>query len=863
METNILLKVVAWILSMNELTLGKPMGYEYPVPKVPFIEGSTVSTTIQDKPSTVSQNPDCVPQDMAGNQYYQNLIDIGVPFCSEEYDTYDQYDPSDVPDDQAAPEEKKEGYNYPIPENPLTLPTKRPIIPIVTEPLFTTPVITTTSTVSPPTLPDCISLEDELSGNKSEYILQGIPLCPDDYDEYDPSDIPPDQAAPKKEEQNGYNYPVPENPLTLPTKKHSTQIPITSTFTAPDTSVSTTTSPISPGCVREEEANLEINKIFISQGVPLCPLSGYNYSEPDNSVTLPPTVQLATKTIPTVTTTPQTTPYVSSSVPTFPPSELSNYRPELPEEYFEELLDELDELLDEYDPIEVPVDQSDPLPDCIPADKQADGENYKYLDAGVPLCSEEDKEGYNYPIPKNPLTPPPKVQTTPPTTTNKIPLPDCVIPGEVGSEVNIQFLNLGVPTCPEEYDEYDPSDIPDDQAEPLPDCIPADKQADGQNSNYLDAGVPLCPEEEKDGYNYPIPENPLTLPSKVQTTPTTTTTKVPLPDCVIQGEVGLEQNIQFLNLGVPICPEEYDEYDPSDIPDDQAEPLPDCIQADKKADGQNLNYLDAGVPLCPEEEKDGYNYPIPENPLTLPSKVQTTPATTTNKVPLPDCVIQGEVGLEQNIQFLDLGVPICTEEYDEYDPSDIPPDQAEDKKEGYSYPVPNNPLLLPKRKPKQLPLDSVLRTNDIDLTIGKLKELKKVKENQMKKIIKSKLKHKRLDRGKFNTSGGKDSKIKRMKGNEERSRNSRKQESEIKRKKQKEGKNNDGQRLSSSNSKREEDNQDLKEKMEITDNKHKSKEKSTPDSLHNSPRQGKSKRLHRKIPRGHGKISVKAWIARG
>jgi len=752
METNILLKVVAWILSMNELTLGKPMGYEYPVPKVPFIEGSTVSTTIQDKPSTVSQNPDCVPQGMAGNQYYQNLIDIGVPFCSEEYDTYDQYDPSDVPDDQAAPEEKKEGYNYPIPENPLTLPTKRPIIPIVTEPLFTTPVITTTSTVSPPTLPDCISLEDELSGNKSEYILQGILLCPDEYDEYDPSDIPPDQAAPKKEEQNGYNYPVPENPLTLPTKKFATQIPITSTSTAPATSVSTTTSPISPGCVREEEANLEINKIFISQGVPLCPASGYNYSEPDNPVTLPPTVQLATKTIPTVTTTPQTTPYVSSSVPTFPPSELSNYRPELPEEYFEELPDEV--IYDEYDPSEIPVDQSDPLPDCIPADKQADGENYKYLDAGVPLCSEEDKEGYNYPIPKNPLTPPPNVQTTPPTTTHKIPLPDCVIPGEVGSELNIQFLNLGVPICPEEYDEYDPSDIPDDQAEPLPDCIPADKQADGQNSNYLDAGVPLCP----------------------------------------------------------------------------------------------------------EEEKDGYNYPIPENPLTLPSKVQTTPATTTNKVPLPDCVIQGEVGLEQNIQFLDLGVPICTEEYDEYDPSDIPPDQAEDKKEGYSYPVPNNPLLLPKRKPKQLPLDSVLRTSDIDLTIGKLKELKKVKENQMKKIIKSKLKHKRLDRGKFNTSGGKESKIKRMKGNDERSRNSRKQGSEIKIKNQKEGKNNDGQRLSSSNSKREEDNQDLKEKM---DNKHKSKEKSTPDSLHNSPRQGKSKRLHRKIPRGHGKISVKAWIARG
>ena len=58
-------------------------GYKYPVPSVPFIEGST------------SDSP------------------------TYEYDNYNDYDPNDVPPDQAAPEP---GYSYPVPANPLTLP---------------------------------------------------------------------------------------------------------------------------------------------------------------------------------------------------------------------------------------------------------------------------------------------------------------------------------------------------------------------------------------------------------------------------------------------------------------------------------------------------------------------------------------------------------------------------------------------------------------------------------------------------------------------------------------------------------------------------------------------------------------------
>ena len=91
---------------------------------------------------------------------------------------YDDYDPSDIPVDQAAPEEVTEGYNYPVPENPLVLP----------------------------------SPADDLPGYSPETEVI-------DYDEYDPTDIPPDQAAP-----TGYNYPVPENPLQLPSRARKAKL---------------------------------------------------------------------------------------------------------------------------------------------------------------------------------------------------------------------------------------------------------------------------------------------------------------------------------------------------------------------------------------------------------------------------------------------------------------------------------------------------------------------------------------------------------------------------------------------------------------------------------------------------------------
>merc|ERR1712088_965854 len=246
--------VVAWLLSMMMVASGIPMGYEYPVPEVPFIEGGQVSTT---------PAPDCVPGDLQDNPYYASLLEMGVPLCPTEYDDYDpndipedqaapeelpvyteaptedydDYDPNDIPEDQAKPEEVTEGYNYPVPENPLVLPTK-------------------------PSLPECVPVGEEELGDNPYFLDQGVPVCPEElptytegpaaveeYDDYDPDDIPADQAKPE-EVTEGYNYPVPENPLVLPTKP-----PTTTALPLPD-------------CVTMDDPMLET---YQELDVPLCP----------------------------------------------------------------------------------------------------------------------------------------------------------------------------------------------------------------------------------------------------------------------------------------------------------------------------------------------------------------------------------------------------------------------------------------------------------------------------------------------------------------------------------------------------------------------------------------------------------------
>ena len=55
-----------------------------------------------------------------------------------------------------------------------------------------------------------------------------------------------------------------------------------------------------------------------------------------------------------------------------------------------------------------------------------------------------------------------------------------------------------------------------------------------------------------------------------------TTTTEPLPECILPEEQSLGKDPEYLDAGVPLCPDEelpgYENYDPSDIPSNQAEP---------------------------------------------------------------------------------------------------------------------------------------------------------------------------------------------------------------------------------------------------------------------------------------------------
>jgi len=208
-------------------------------------------------------------------------------------------------------------------------------------------------------------------------------------------------------------------------------------------------------------------------------------------------------------------------------------------------------------------------------------------------------------------------------------LPECVEESEKESGLNPSYLEQGVPLCP-------------------PECVPASEQELGANPSFLASGVPLCPEQTT-GYEYPPPDNPLTLPTKPTPAITTTTEYFPtldydpddipsdqakpLPLCVPVEEETSPESQDFLSAGVPLCPSEetdlpgyeptepsYDDYDVNDVPPDQAAPLPDCVKAEDKDKAPNPSYIEQGVELCPEEQ--GYSYPVPDNPLVLPQKIR-------------------------------------------------------------------------------------------------------------------------------------------------------------------------------------------------------------------------------------------------
>merc|ERR1712088_1224347 len=330
--------VVAWVLSMMMAASGIPMGYEYPVPEVPFIEGAQVSTT---------PAPDCVPGDLQDNPYYASLLEMGVPLCPTEYDDYDpndipadqaapeelpvyteaptddydDYDPSDIPEDQARPEEVTEGYSYPVPENPPVLPTKPPTTTTENLPTYTEDPVLEYDYYDPSDIPEDQAKPDEIP------VYTEAPEV-EEYDEYDPNDIPEDQAKPE-EATEGYNYPVPENPLVLPTK------------------------PSLPDCVPAGEEELGDNPYFLEQGVPTCP-----------------------EELPTYTEAPTVEEYDDDYDPNDIPADQAK-----PEEVTEGYNYPVPE-----NPLVLPT--KPPLPECVPSGEEELGDNPYFLDQGVPICPE-------------------------------------------------------------------------------------------------------------------------------------------------------------------------------------------------------------------------------------------------------------------------------------------------------------------------------------------------------------------------------------------------------------------------------------------------------------------------------------------
>merc|ERR1711899_277223 len=140
-----------------------------------------------------------------------------------------------------------------------------------------------------------------------------------------------------------------------------------------------------------------------------------------------------------------------------------------------------------------------------------------------------------------------------------------------------------------------------------------------------------------------------------------------------------------------------DDYDPSDIPPDQA----------------------------------GYSYPVPADPLELPSMEVEYDDYDPNGVPADQAApaISGYLSPLPPPEYDDP-----PSYYDDYDPNDVPEDQAAPAPDtGYSYPVPDNPLVL-RRRGKTLSSSSARRMSDKMMMKKKMtmKKERRPKELMMK-----------------------------------------------------------------------------------------------------------------------------------
>ena len=241
-----------------------------------------------------------------------------------------------------------------------------------------------------------------------------------------------------------------------------------------------------------------------------------------------------------------------------------------------------------------------------------------------------EKKGYNYPVPKNPLTLPPRVKTTTEKVTKE--LPPC--PQNCDDVINIRAMEIPGETCKE--------------LEPCPENPDNIKDVPGKTCQLP------CP----NGYNYPTPENPLTLPPKTSTTPSTTTTTVTsttLTTTTIEEIPPCPQNCDAVNIRNDL------------IPGVSCRELPSCPET--------LTSVDIPGETCYNPCPEGYNLPTPENPLTLPPRTSSTPATPTTTLgynyPTPENPLTLPERLDGTPEYLDDDFQIDVNELPDFDPEDF------------------------------------------------------------------------------------------------------------------------------------------------------------------------------------------------
>ena len=377
-------------------------------------------------------------------------------------------------------------------------------------------------------------------------LVKNLPTSPPDVDaDFSSTLVETIKPSTTKE---GYDYSVPENPLNLPVGERTT--------TTTSTTITLTTDQDSKAqSVTEDE--------------------GYNYPVPDNPLTLPsrernPTTLSTTFSIRTMSTiaTDVVTDGLAESVTDSQPSNKPTTE----------------------NPVSTPFTESSTLSTPLPTTTATTTES---LGQGIPNNGKE-LEGYNYPVPENPLTLPqrPNVLFTSTGTTTL----------STTTAATAKSLVVGANDATTEGYNYP---VPENPLT-LPPRKTSQKATTTTISTTSTTLSPVLSANDRiaqsdkitEGYSYPIPENPLTFPTKKTTdrpnfTSTTTTTAKIASSTTSSSTTDSTTTARTFTSTI--------------------------VTTTTTTATKTESQVDAQSEIT-ELSSVGYDYPVPENPLQLPSK---------------------------------------------------------------------------------------------------------------------------------------------------------------------------------------------------------------------------------------------------